>query len=66
MTPQTVNKFFMGIPLNAGKHHVEFKFVTPLLKTAVTISLGTLLFMLGIAWSENSKRQYRLSAAKSK
>ncbi|SOB42518.1 Bacterial membrane protein [Weissella viridescens] len=66
VTPQTVNKFFMGIPLNAGKHHVEFKFVTPLLKTAVTISLGTLLFMLGIAWSENSKRQHRLSAAKSK
>ncbi|MBM7616639.1 putative membrane protein YfhO [Weissella uvarum] len=56
----TLNKFFIGVPMKAGEHRVTFKYVVPLLKTAVTISIGTLLFMLGLAWSEDSKRQHRL------
>lgn len=58
---QTVNDFFIGVALKAGEHSVTFKYVTPMLKPALTISFGSLLFMLGLAWSESSKRKHSLN-----
>jgi len=40
---------------------VIFKFKTPFFKISAIISLGMILLITGIAWSENKKRKHSLS-----
>lgn len=56
----TVGKFFIGVPLKPGEHTVTFKFAAPYFKISAIVSLGFLLFMLGLGWSEKEKRRHSL------
>ena len=57
----TVGKFFIGVPLTTGNHQVTFKFKTPFFKIGAIISLGMVLLITGITWSESKKRKHSLS-----
>lgn len=57
----TIGNFFIGVPLTTGHHEVIFKFKTPFFKISAIISLGMILLITGIAWSENKKRKHSLS-----
>jgi uncharacterized membrane protein YfhO len=59
-TPVKVGKFFMGVVAEPGEHDVVFKFTVPYLKQAAIISIGFILFGLGLAWSENERRRHSL------
>lgn len=49
--PLKIGKFLIGLPLNEGQHQVQFTYRPPFFKLGLSISLGTILFTLGLAWS---------------
>ena len=52
-----VNGGFMGIPLEAGEHHIELNFMTPGLKVGVVCSgVGFLLFLALVIYENRRKR----------
>ena len=47
----------MGIPLEAGEHHIELNFMTPGLKVGVVCSgVGFLLFLALVIYENRRKR----------
>ena len=55
----TVGKFFLAAAITPGEHKIAITFTPPYIKIGVIISIGTALFMIGLAWIEyfNRRRQ---------
>ncbi|MDR3189859.1 MAG: YfhO family protein [Lactobacillaceae bacterium] len=55
-----VDKFFIGAVLSPGTHHVELRFTAPMLHEGLIATIGFILFLIGLGWSESSKRKHSL------
>jgi uncharacterized membrane protein YfhO len=54
----TISKFFLGAVTAPGEHTVEYRFKAPLLHSGGIVTIGFILFLVGLGWSENAKRRH--------
>lgn len=57
--PVKIGQFFMGLPVSKGQHQITFTYTPPLFKIGLYITLGTILFTLGLAWTRYFNQQQR-------
>lgn len=55
-----IANFFLGAVVAPGKHQVEYQYQVPLLHEGILISIGSLIFLLGMSWSESRNRRHSL------
>ncbi|AEJ23804.1 hypothetical protein WKK_04660 [Weissella koreensis KACC 15510] len=51
---------FLGAVVSSGDHRIEYEYKVPLLHEGLFISIGFMIFLLGMSWSESSKRRHSL------
>ncbi|WP_027699389.1 YfhO family protein [Weissella oryzae] len=59
VTNNKVGGFFLAATTTPGKHHIELTFEAPYLKAGIIISAGTLLFTLGVLWTESFNQRHK-------
>lgn len=51
---------FLGAVVPTGQHQIKYRYEVPLLHEGLVISIGFMIFLLGMSWSESSKRRHSL------
>ncbi|MCM0582746.1 YfhO family protein [Weissella diestrammenae] len=55
-----IANFFVGAVISPGKHRIEYRYKVPLLHIGGVVSIGFVLFLMGLSWSESTKRRHSL------